>query len=284
MEADPESAHPGVHGAGPVAVIGKTDQRVVHADGHGAATRRRAPHQRARPRARECQPRLHFGVQRERFGARQVEDAAAAVELEIALTTILESKGDAVRVSQKEVRRVHQHPVAGLRLDFETPVCGRCERFLHRPHLVGIIRAGPVGVVGLDEQDGGSHPSRLEDVRATELSPIEPDRVASQPRGQGDLIKELVFPAIDLPEQLPRDRVPIEVEEAGQPLHTLDAFGDAGEVLLLGVGVLSHRGQQAEGSGAHDGPNPKRAGVAARTRTADRHTEPPCSGVNVISL
>ncbi len=145
--------------------------------------------------------------------------SATAIELEGPLPRPLELPGDTVSVAQQEISGVDQHPIARPRFNLEAPVRGRGEGILDRLDLVGIVRAGAVPIVRLDQKHSRSNAPCLENVGAAQLPAIEPHRIAAQPRGERHLIEELGVPAVDLPVELALRLGPIQIEEADELYH-----------------------------------------------------------------
>ena len=141
-----------------------------------------------------------------------MNDAAAAIELEVSLFRVFQSPGDTVRITEEEIRPVDQDAIARFGLHFESPMRRGGESVSYRSHLVRIIAPRSVTVVGLDQKDGWANSPCLEEVSSAELTAIQAHRVATQPAGQRYLIEKLLVPETHLPVELPGRVVPVEIE------------------------------------------------------------------------
>ena len=186
--------------------------------------------------AREREHRLDFGVLREGLGVGQIDGAAGRVQLKLPLPPLRDLVHDPARVAHEELGGVHQHAIPGARHDVEPPVYRRRKGIAHGPRLGGVLCNGPELVVGLHKQHPRPDAPRLEDVRPAQLPPVDPHRIAPEPRPHRDLVEKLGVQLGDLPVERPGVVVPVEVEEA---LHRGRALGvgfDGGEGLGGGGG------------------------------------------------
>src|SRR4029077_2256400 len=122
-------------------------------------------------------------------------------------------------IAQKEIGCVDEDRRAITRFNLECPEHRPSEGVLDGAALVGIGGEGAVTIVRLDHQDLRSDPIEADDVRLTELTAIEADRIRSHSGGERDLVEKLLRQAIDLHQQLSVLRIPIKRKEAPEFLQ-----------------------------------------------------------------
>ena len=221
-EGDGAVARPWIVGPWGVPVVRQCDERLPLAHGDRIRTRRDRLDGAAAetgtvtaPVARKGQRGLHLGVLRKRPRSREVHRAALTVEPVGPRKPI----DDAMDVAQQKRRGVDKEPVVRARGDREPEQDRRGERVFHRPVLVRVRRRGAVAVVRLHHQNLPAHPLEAHDARAAELPAVEPDVVRADARGQGIDVQHFRVKAADLEPKGSGVVVPVEREEAVQPLE-----------------------------------------------------------------
>ncbi len=228
-----EVARTGLEGARLVAGLGKRDKRVTDANRDGVGVGGDAADFAAGVVAGKRQPRLHFGVARERLEHRRDRRAARLVQREAALARGTKGLRHAVRVAHEEVRHVDEHPFASgarggvLGRRGKAPRHALGEGVAHGQRLGGVVGCGAVVQVGLHHQHFRPDALEAHQPRAAELAPVQPDVVGAQARRQAVDVEEVLVQRGDLQPDLACARVPVDGKEAVAAVHALGRLGDA---------------------------------------------------------
>ena len=208
-----DEADPYVERAGNVPGLGKLEERVVHAEAHGAAV---GEHVRDRPRGLvggEREERLDLGVAREGAAAVEVERGARPVLPPLAQAGLAELGRDP-SVPQQELGGVDEHAPGVLGDDGQRGQHGRGERLLDDPGALGVGDAAAVGSLPLVQEHARPHALEAHEAQVAELPAIERHLEQPRPAGQPGAVEQILSEPRHLEEELALRRVPVEGHEA----------------------------------------------------------------------
>ncbi len=223
-----EEADARVEAPRPEVGVGEPHERVVLAQRERAPVRGVARDLPTGIGSREGQRRLHLGVLGERPGARQVDAAPLRVDPERALPGPAKAVGDPHHVLVEERRRVDEHGVPVLGDDLPRGERRRGERLLDGARQrVGPVDVGAEARVPEHEVHLRTHALEARDVLRADHAPVQAQPVRPDPGRQRLQVEEVLPEPVDLEQQAPLLRVPVEPDEAGVGLHAGSALRDA---------------------------------------------------------
>ena len=194
--------------------LGQRHERVAHTQRDRSRVGCRAPHLAARVLAGEREQDLDLGVVGEARGLVEEDHAPRGIELERALSSLGEPRGDPVGVAEEETGRVDQEAAVALGHRLEARQHALREGLAYAAAL--LLRGGgaPPREVGRDQEHAPAGAAELDEVTRAQLTAVEAHVVRAEPLherdGEGQRSSELGH----LEEQRGPALVPVERQPA----------------------------------------------------------------------